>query len=128
LFAVLSRHSILRGGDGDDPEAFAAGLAAAGEGDALLTRLFTARSRVAGGGAPPATTAAYLSGLLIGAEIAATPRLLGVEGEPVFLLGDRVACGRYAKALARRGVVCERADGAAAVRTGLVALARRLSA
>jgi 2-dehydro-3-deoxygalactonokinase len=125
LYGVLTRHSILRGGDGDDPDAFEAGLAAAGEGDALLTRLFTARSRVAGGGAPAETTAAYVSGLLIGAEVAATPRLLGVEDERVFGLGDRTACRRYQTALARRGVDAGFTDGGDCVRAGLFLLAQR---
>ncbi len=124
LFAVLSAHSILRGdASADDLEAFDAGLAAAADGDALLNRLYTARSRVAGGGAAMASTGAYLSGLLIGAEVAATPGLLGLEGEPVILLGERQACDRYARALARRGTPTTFADGEAAVRAGLAAIA-----
>ena len=125
LFAVLSQHSILRNdGRAHDPAAFEAGLAAAADGDALLNRLYTARSRVAGGSASPNSTGSYLSGLLIGAEVAATPRLLGVEGAPVVLLGDKPACDRYATALTRRGVATEQADGEAAVLAGLVAIAR----
>jgi 2-dehydro-3-deoxygalactonokinase len=125
LFAVLSAHSILRNdGDVHDPAAFEAGLAAAADGDALLNRLYTARSRVAGGGAAGESTGSYLSGLLIGAEVAATPRLLGLEGEPVVLLGDTAACERYAAALSRRGVPTSRADGEAAVLGGLVSIAR----
>ena len=125
LFAVLSEHSILRNdGQAHDPAAFEAGLAAAADGDALLNRLYTARSRVAGGGASGESTASYLSGLLIGAEVAATPRLLGLEGEPVLLLGDKPACERYAKALERRGIASDQADGEAAVLASLVAIAR----
>ena len=126
LFAVLTQHSILRSDASvADDAAFEAGLAAAGEGDALLTRLYTARARVAGGGAAMASTAPYLSGLLIGAEVAATPRLLDLEREPVVLLGDAAAGARYAKALDRRGTVTSFADGEAAVLTGLTAIARR---
>jgi len=125
LFAVLSEHSILRGdGQANDPAAFEAGLAAAGDGDALLSRLYTARSRVAGGGAAADSTASYLSGLLIGAEVAGTPRLMGLEGEPVVLLGDKPACERYATALDRRGVRVRQADGEAAVLAGLASIAR----
>jgi 2-dehydro-3-deoxygalactonokinase len=125
LFAVLSEHSILRGdGQADDAAAFEAGLAAAAEGDALLNRLYTVRSRVAGGGASPDSTGSYLSGLLIGAEVAATPRLLGQEGELVVLLGDTAACSRYATALNRRGVATAAADGEAAALAGLAAIAR----
>jgi len=125
LFSVLSAHSILRNdGQAHDPAAFEAGLAAAGEGDALLNRLYTARSRVAGDGAAPESTGSYLSGLLVGAEVAATPRLLGLVGERVLLLGDKAACDRYAVALDRRGVALDLADGEAAVLAGLVAIAR----
>jgi len=125
LFAVLSAHSLLRNdGQTHDRAAFAAGLAAAGEGDALLSRLYTARSRVAGGAAAAESTASYLSGLLIGAEVAGTPRLLGLEGAPVVLLGDKPARDRYATALDRRGVVTRQADGEAAVLAGLVSIAR----
>ena len=125
LFAVLTQHSILRSDAGvSDDAAFEAGLAAAGEGDALLNRLYTARSRVAGGGATMATTAPYLSGLLIGAEVAATPRLLRLEREPVVLLGDPEACARYARALERHGTATSFADGDTAVLVGLTAIAR----
>jgi 2-dehydro-3-deoxygalactonokinase len=125
LFAVLSEHSILRNdGQASDQAAFGAGLAAAADGDALLNRLYTARSRVAGGGATADSTGSYLSGLLIGSEVAATPRLLGLEGAPVVLLGDEKACGRYATALSRRGVAATQADGETAVLAGLVAIAR----
>lgn len=124
LFAVLSRHSVLKGeGPADDTAAFDEGLAAAGEGDALAARLFTARSRVVGAGKPPESTPSYLSGLLIGSEVAAVPKLLGVEpGAPVALLGDAALCGFYRRALERRDVPCETFDGEAAARTGLFAL------
>jgi 2-dehydro-3-deoxygalactonokinase len=125
MFAVLSAHSILRNaGAGEDLATFDEGCAAAGEGDALLNRIYTARSRVAGRGADNATTGAYLSGLLIGAEVAATPRLLGLEGEPVTLLGDKTLCDRYARALGARGVETDIADGDLAVRAGLATIAR----
>ena len=125
LFAVLSDHSILRNdGRADDLGAFDEGLAAAAEGDALLNRIYAARTRVAGGGADAASTGSFLSGLLIGAEVAATPALLGLEGETVDLVGGAGLCGRYARALERRGVSSRIWDGDAAVRAGLLALAR----
>jgi len=124
LFAVLSRHSVLKSeAAADDEAAFDEGLAAAAQGDALAARLFTARARVVGGGKPASSTPSYLSGLLIGAEIAATPRLLGLSGEePVALIGDAALCGFYARALERRGVGSETFDGEAAALAGLFAL------
>jgi len=124
LYAVLSRHSVLKSeGPADDDAAFDEGLAAAGGGEALAARLFTVRARVVGGDAKPASTPSYLSGLLIGAEVAATPRLLGVRGaEPVALLGDAALCGFYRRALDRLGIANQTFDGEAAALAGLFAL------
>jgi 2-dehydro-3-deoxygalactonokinase len=126
LFAVLSQHSVLRADAAiDDPEAFAAGLAAAGDGGALAARLFTARARVVAGGADPAGGASYLSGLLIGADAAASPGLLGCAADmPVSLIGEPRLCGLYRQALAARGTAAEIFDGADAAVAGLFALAR----
>ncbi|HEY8614741.1 2-dehydro-3-deoxygalactonokinase [Phenylobacterium sp.] len=124
LFAVLGNHSVLKSdAPADDQEAFAEGLAAAGDGDALAARLFTARARVVGGGKRAESTPSYLSGLLIGSETASVPRLLGLSGEePVALLGDARLCALYAQALARGGVAHETFDGEAAAVAGLFAL------
>lgn len=126
LFAVLSRHSVLKAdGPADDMAAFDEGVSAAGDGQALAARLFTARSRVVGGGRPAAETPSYLSGLLVGADVAATPRLLGLTGdEPVALLGDAALCGLYARALKARGAPTETFDGEEAALAGLLALYR----
>ena len=125
LYDVLSAASILRSdGEAHDLEVFDAGLAAAADGDALLNRIYTARSRVAGAGADPGSTGSYLSGLLIGAEVAATPRLLGLEGEPVTLMADEPLRGLYARALARRDVAVALADAEPAALAGLTAIAR----
>lgn len=125
LYAVLSSASILRSdGEVHDLAIFDAGLAAAGDGDALLNRIYSARSRVAGAGAPQATTGSYLSGVLIGAETAATPRLLGLEREPIVLLGEDPLRALYARALSRRGVAMTLAEGEAAALAGLIDIAR----
>ena len=127
LFAVLRKHSVLKSeASPDDADSFAEGLAAAGEGDALAARLFTARARVVGKGAPADSTPAYLSGLLIGAEAASMPKLLGLErGSSVAVLGDEALCRLYRQALTARGFACEMFDGAAAAITGLYALYRK---
>lgn len=125
LFAVLSTHSLLRSeAPADDPQAFDAGLDAAQDGGALAARLFTARSRVAGGQAAAETTPSYLSGLLIGAEVASVPSLLDAGDLPVILLGDAALCARYRHALDRRGLTSETFDGEAAAIAGLLALHR----
>src|SRR5206468_2909285 len=104
LFAVLSAHGVLKSSaPAQDEDAFDAGLAAAGDGGALATRLFSARARVVEGGAPPDSTPSYLSGLLIGAEAASAPQMLGAAPDaPVVLLGDPALCRWYARALGRQ--------------------------
>jgi 2-dehydro-3-deoxygalactonokinase len=121
LFAVLGRHSVLRcDAPPNDPAAFAEGLAAAGDGGALAARLFTARARVVGMGQPADSTASYLSGLLIGAEAASVPRLLGLDPDkPVALLGDAALCRLYGQAFAARGLGFEAFDGETAALFGL---------
>ncbi len=128
LYAVLTQHSILRAPAADeDIEAFDEGAIAAGDGGALGARLFGARARVVGAGKPAGSTPSYLSGLLIGAEIAAAPGLLGLPGlEDVALIGDPALCHRYQRVLQARGHHSVQAwDGAAAARAGLLALYRR---
>jgi 2-dehydro-3-deoxygalactonokinase len=123
LFAVMSQHSVLKTDAAPDDEgAFDAGLAAAGAGDALAARLFTTRARVVGGDADPKGSASYLSGLLIGADVAATPQLLGLRPERVDLLGDAALCARYGRALTHAGIAVETFDGEAAAIAGLFAL------
>ena len=123
LYAVLGQHSLLRSdAPADDDAAFDEGVAAAGAGDALAARLFSARARVVGGQAAPASTPSYLSGLLIAAEIAAVPSLLGAEPSQMALLGDPALCARYARALSRRGVEAQIFDGEDAAIAGLWAL------
>ena len=123
LFAVLGRHSLLKSeAPADDDAAFDEGLAAAGAGDALAARLFSARSRVVGGEAEAASTPSYLSGLLIGAEVAATPSLLGSAPSDVTLIGDAALCARYQRALRRAGVDSAIFEGEAAAIAGLWAL------
>jgi 2-dehydro-3-deoxygalactonokinase len=90
----------------------------------LTARIFSARSRVAGGDAKPESTPSYLSGLLIGAEVASLPELLGRQGAPVVLLGDAVLCGHYRHALQKRNIASEVFDGKAAAIAGLLAVHR----
>jgi 2-dehydro-3-deoxygalactonokinase len=124
LFAILSAHSVLKN-DGlvTDEIAFDEGLEAAGQGDAFASRLFTARARVVGADAADKSTASYLSGLLIGAEVASVPHLLGASPVCVVLLGEATLCGRYRQALLRTGVEVEVFDGEAAAVAGLFELA-----
>jgi 2-dehydro-3-deoxygalactonokinase len=123
LFAVLGQHSVLKtDAPATDDAAFDQGLVAAGPGDALAARLFTARARVVGGLAQADSTPSYLSGLLIGAEVASVPRLLGESPAHVALLGDAALCDLYRRALMAAGAEVEVFDGEAAAIAGLSAL------
>lgn len=126
LFAVLRQHSVLRHeAEPGDEAAFDEGVRAAGDGGGLAARLFTARARVVGGQAEADTTPSYLSGLLIGAEVAAAPGLIGAKpGEPVSLLGDPNLCRWYARAMQGQRIEVSSHDGEAAAVQGLAALAR----
>ena len=124
LFAVLRRHSVLKSdAPPGDEAAFDEGLKAAGDGDALAARLFSARARVAADGRPQESTPSYLSGLLIGAETAAAAKLRRGD-EPIALLGDAELCHWYARALRARGLQAEIHDGEAAALAGMLALYR----
>jgi len=126
LFSLLSKHSVLRtDGAGHDEAAFLKGLEAAGDGGALSARLFTVRARVVAGNAPAASSAGYLSGLLIGSDAAALPGLLGIGTEtPVELVGEPELCRLYDKALTWLGYRTAVHDGDEAVLAGLKALWR----
>lgn len=104
LFAVLRQHSVLgrlmaHAGEFHG-EGFGAGLARAREsaGRGLSADLFSARSRVLLGQVLPEAAADYLSGLLVGHELAAA--LAGVaDGESLALIGEAPLCTRYVRAL-----------------------------
>lgn len=124
LFALLTTHGVLATDTTpQDNEAFDQGISASGDGAALAARLFTARARVVGGSAAPETSASFLSGLLIGVDVAATPRLLDDAAvTDVVLLGDPKLCMLYARALDARGVRTRAFDGEEAAVAGLWAL------
>jgi 2-dehydro-3-deoxygalactonokinase len=125
LFSVLTRHSVLRCEEGpEDTQAFAQGLEVAGDGSALAARLFTARARVVGGGdLKPQAVRSFLSGLLIGSEVASTPALLQVGPlSPIALIGDAKLCDAYATAMTRLGLQSQFFDGEAAVLAGLTSI------
>lgn len=115
LFALLRQHGTLAsamqttasGADAglqhadvaSDPE-FLRGVAHAAEHPVLTHALFGARARVVTGALAPAAAAAYVSGLLIGAEWADAQRLPSRD-EPVRVIGEpalaalHAACARH---------------------------------
>jgi 2-dehydro-3-deoxygalactonokinase len=125
LFDVLGAHSVLKFAS-DLPEndaAFEDGVRAAADGGALSARLFSARSRIVGGGADAASARSYLSGLLIGSDVAASVKLINVEiNDPIALVGDEALCALYGKAMRLTGLNFAVYSGDAAVLAGLAAI------
>jgi len=110
LFALLREHSVLsrlmaEGGGEPDWGAFGQGVAAAGEqgaAEGLLHQLFGVRALGLRGRLPQAAAADYLSGLLIGHELAiGVATLLPVQ--LLALVGEPALCRRYAEALKHFG-------------------------
>ncbi len=128
MFGLLSEHSVLRhsmGGDGWDAAAFAEAVQETlSRPEALAARLFAIRAEGLLNGLPPAAARARLSGLLIGAELAAAkPYWLGM---PVALLGADGLADAYAAALAAQGVTAMRIEAGTATRAGLAAAHARM--
>jgi 2-dehydro-3-deoxygalactonokinase len=125
LYDVLGTHGVLRfgsppGEEEFDAGAFDEGVAAAGDGGALASRLFGLRGLTVSGRLPTAAAPSWLSGLLIGAEVAALwPIIASADEIMVHVVGAARLCDRYARVLTARGVGCEIADGEAAVLAGL---------
>ena len=111
LYAVLREHSILgrlaADSRGDDA-ALERGVQASLRDDAALSHdLFSARTLALTGALAPEAVADYLSGLLLGAEVAAGRRWLerhALTGGSVILVGEAALCGRYRRALALAGI------------------------
>lgn len=128
LFALLSEHSVLRHGlaEGRDDAAFdegaAEGLARPGQ---LLAQLFRIRAEGLIAGLPGAAARSRLSGLLIGAELAASKDYW--HGRTVMLVGSDALTALYARALAGNGVSAHRLSARDCTIAGLILASGPLS-
>jgi len=110
LYAVLREHSILGriATAGKDAAAVEQGVKRSLNADASLSHdLFSARTLALMSELAPEAVGDYLSGLLLGAEVAAGLRWLerhAAMGESVTLVGDAALCERYRRGLAIAGV------------------------
>lgn len=129
MFALLRRHSLLgpmMAGAVTDGPAFRDGVAAAlagGAGD-LLAALFGVRAAVLCGQRAADDGAAYVSGLLIGSDVAAQG--LG-PGDTVHLLADASLGALYGAAIAATGARAVAVDSEAAFIAGAAALFSRIA-
>jgi 2-dehydro-3-deoxygalactonokinase len=86
-----------------DAAAFARGLDASRGAGGVSSTIFRARTECLAGRLPPASVGAFLSGVLIGAEVAGAVALLG-RAEAVTLVAPPALAGLYDAALARAGI------------------------
>ena len=116
LFALLGESSLLTTGDpgGSEDEGFAAGLARARESGALSSTLFEARAAQLVDGRGTDWARGFVSGLLIGAEVAEM-----AAASAVVAIGEEALVARYGEALAQRGVHLRRMDGETCAIAGL---------
>lgn len=106
LYALLSHHGTLSKVMDDRlaaPEAFAAGVAAA-RSTPFTHAAFGCRALVVTDMMPPAHTASYLSGLLIGTEVHEILRRAGGMLHTVQLIGSEALSKHYLEALELTGV------------------------
>lgn len=128
MFALLRTHSILATqmkGKATDGPRFREGVRRGFEDHALMADLFGTRARILLGRLPPEETASYVSGLLIGADVA-----IGLELVPVgavALIGDPSLTRLYAAALDEIGRSHHEIDGEKAFLAGIRAIAEKLS-
>jgi 2-dehydro-3-deoxygalactonokinase len=124
MFALLRDHSTLtKAGQGSADEApgFADGLARAAQ-LGTLGGLFEARAAQLVERRSLGWATAYLSGLLIGGEVADGLRLLDRAGVAPLLIGDPALCDLYRQAFAAHDIQASMAGGDECVIAGLVAL------
>ena len=126
LFDLLTRHSVMVRDGADEPApdeaAFDAALARVRELPRveLLHRLFEVRSRRLLGDLPPAQAWSYMSGLLIGSDVAGAAALFGAEAAgKAWLIGAPELARSYARALRVSGLNAGIIDGGAASLAGL---------
>lgn len=126
LFAAISGHTVLRHSctTGWDDTGFAQGLDdAISRPERLAARLFSLRAEGLLNDLPNATARARLSGLLIGAELAATkPYWLGQQ---IAVIGAGTLARLYVKALASQSAPATQVNADRATLAGLTAAYRR---
>jgi 2-dehydro-3-deoxygalactonokinase len=135
LFAVVRDHSVLVKDSSVQPvhdaKTFERALAHVRESHpgTLIHQMFECRSRRLNGELAPEAAESYLSGLLIGSDVAGALALLtGLESQPVRIIGSPDLTRLYGDALAAHARKCVTMDGDAAAVTGLARLHRLLSA
>ncbi|SVC92941.1 uncharacterized protein METZ01_LOCUS345795, partial [marine metagenome] len=119
LFAALKDHTILgrmMAGTKPDDQAFSRGVSWGEQSGSSLQALFSARTLALFGDLPESGVADYLSGLLIGAEIAEARDMIDTSNTDIIIVGGQDLSDRYEKALAMCGLRSRAAAKDAAAR------------
>ena len=131
LYEAIGSHTVIRhalGGDHAVPASEAgieAGLEAGlGAPERLSSLLFRTRAAALLAGRQPDWCSGYLSGLLVGAEIAGYRDR--IDAGPLPLVGSPRLCRLYARAVARAGGQTEVIDATEATIAGLIAARKQL--
>ncbi len=114
---VLMNHSLIGKGlpeQRDDNLAFQAGLQRGLDSPMLVNKLFEARATRVLGELPAESVSDWLSGLLIGAEVAAMEKV-----NSVMLVGGEALCRRYRQAFEKTGITAGEIAGDAAFQQGI---------
>ncbi len=136
LFDILNKHSVLVTEHGAAEPAGGPAFARALEQtrlhpDAeLIHLLFETRSRQLAKDLRPSQASAYLSGLVIGQDVAGAVRLFRADlaqSDGITIVGTQRLSELYATALKARGIATRIIDGDAASLAGLAALHRELT-
>lgn len=126
LFALLSEASMLvRGEQQFSQEEFLRGVERSANKDALNHILFSVRSRVLTGQLAAHHAESYLSGLIIGAEVAGFREHLAGD-IPVEIIGSAELACAYKTVLEYHDIGCRKHDGAALSFAGLFHLSEKL--
>lgn len=129
VYALLAQKSVLRLTIDDAAPDMAQFLAAAAQAladpDTVASGLFSLRAAALLGKLSASEAAGRLSGLLIGAELAASRTLW--QNQPVVIIGAPQLAGFYMRALSQAGADASQQDGGELVVAGLAAAAKALT-
>lgn len=129
LHHLLLTHSLIGAGlpvQQDSPQAFRAGLETGSNDATIIARLFELRAQHVLGSLPQSAVSDWLSGLLIGHEVASQLRELRPAGKPTLIAGKGLAA-RYQQAFALQGIDIITLDGDAAFQQGIRSIANELA-
>ncbi|EOC0418819.1 2-dehydro-3-deoxygalactonokinase [Cronobacter malonaticus] len=131
LHHLLLTHSLIGAGlpeQQPSADAFNAGLEQGAEADAPLTRLFEVRAAHVLGSLAREHVAEFLSGLLIGNEVASQLRHWQPDSkQPLTLVASPSLASRYQRALSLLGYTAQALEGDRAFQTGIRSLAHAVA-